>query len=256
MGPISLLRKSISCLIRSAELEQPRERDESGVWRAHSPYLMDANVPVDRLNLPSIVPAYLEPGGGQWTEAGVPPSVWKAMQPGQNPRLWGKLGGDPALEVQAVLNKLAACLYPRARSRWRELDGMNVPLLPLGDAFRLPLADAVDPTRPACMWLDPVLVGRSTGIFKHMLDASTPSGYNTLDLCMTAAPDRRTVREYAHRFVYWAMRGAPRHPLSWGSAVLLHTCQDAKCLNPLHMRWGTQAENFAQAMAGGGWEHI
>jgi hypothetical protein len=255
MGPLSLLRKSISCLIRRAELAQPRERDELGVWRAHSPY-PDASIHVHRVNLPSIVPAYMEPWDGQWTEAGVPPSVWQAMQPGQHPRLWGKHGGDPALEVQAVLNQLAACLYPRARSRWRELDGTNVPMEPLGDAFRFPLADAVDPTRPACMWLDPVLVSRSTGIFKHMLDASTGSGYTTLDLCKTPSPERWAVREYAHRFVYWAMRGAPRPPLSWGSAVLLHICQDAKCINPLHMRWGTQGENMAQAFGEAGWGHI
>ena len=254
MEPLSLFRKFISCLIRSAELAQPRERDEHGVWRAHSPY-PDASVPVDRLHFPTIVPAYLEPGQGQWTEAGVPPSVWKAMQPGQHPRLWGKHGGDPALEVQEVLSQLAACLYPRARSRWRELDGTNVPMDPLGDAFRFPLADALDPTRPACMWLDPVLVGRSPGIFRHRTDASTGSGYTQLDLCMAAGPRRLPIREYAHRFVYWAMKGPPRHPLSWGSAVLLHTCQDAKCLNPMHMRWGTQAENFAHAFGEAGWGH-
>ena len=168
MGPISELKKCLSCLIRSPEL--PRQRDERGVWRPRPPYAQP-NVRVARLALPALLPAYLEPSDGPWAEDQVPPALWRAMQPGLIPRLWGKQGGDPVVEVQAVLNRLAACLYPRARSRWRELDQTPTPLVPLGDAFRFPLAEADFPGRPACMWLDPVLVARSKGIRRHVREA-------------------------------------------------------------------------------------
>ena len=59
--------------------------------------------------------------------------------------------------------------------------------------------------------------------------------------------------EYAHRFVYWAMRGPPRLPLTWDTAVIIHLCDKAGCMNPLHMRWGTQDENLHYVLPADMW---
>lgn len=237
------------------QAELSRQRDERGVFRAHTPY-PPGSVPVRRLTLPSVLPAYLEPDFA-WTKESVPPTILAAMQLGQKPLLWGKQFGDPVEEVNVILNKLAACLYDRAHNRWRELEaggGQPQPILPLGNAFVTPLADAEFPDRPACMWLNPVLVKKAKGIHLHSNpDAKMGmSGYTQIHLCTeTVKRGRRRmdVMEYAHRFVYWAMVGAPRPPLTWDTAVLLHICQEAGCLNPMHMRWGTQADNLEQARA-------
>jgi len=222
-----------------------RLRDEAGIFRAPPPYPSDNDAPVSRRALPALIAAFVElpsAPGGTWAEADVTPSIWAAMQPGQHRRLWGHQGGNPVLEVQAVLNKLAACLYPRARNRWSEYEGAHAPIQPLWEAFRFPLADAVDGNEPACMFLDPAVIRNTTGIRLHRL-ADVKSGYIQLDLCCAPGKGQRAIREYAHRFVYWAMCGSPRRPLTWEAAVLLHTCGNHGCLNPLHMRWGTQAEN-------------
>ena len=242
-----------SCHGRISELS--RQRDERGVFRAHTPYPPDS-VPVTRLTLPSLVPAFLEPGTGPWDEAYVLPSLWRiASSPGGwKPRLWGRLD-SPIHEIQALLDKLAACLYHRASNRWQELEGRPVPMEPLGDAFRLPLADARDPWMPACMWPNPVLVDRATGIRQHTLGGKMRSGYTTLDMC-EVHPGKHVVREFAHRFVHWAMRGPPRYPLTWATAVVIHLCENASCLNPMHMRWGTQEENLEQARRRGDSEDL
>ena len=49
------------------------------------------------------------------------------------------------------------------------------------------------------------------------------------------------VTEYGHRLVAWSMFGPPLE----GQEVL-HTCNNCKCLSPLHLKYGSHHENMGQ----------
>ena len=241
------------------------------MFRAHTPY-PPASVPVERLTLPSITPAFMEPG--IWSEASTLPTVWVAMTTPEQlrPRLWkpgGSGDGNPVSEVQDVLSQLADCLYTRPQNRWRDTNRGGEPpepqpITPSWTTFCYPLADvrhlAPTPTdtpgaggvttpppwramEPACMLPDPALVEKMASLWRHKKPSGKGwTGYVQMDLCHFGR--RRRITEYAHRFLYWAICGAPQLPMTWETAVLLHNCHEESCLNPLHMRWGTQAENI------------
>lgn len=236
----------------------------TGAFVSKTPYPPD-HIPVRRLTLPSTVPFFREPptDGNSWSEEEVLPAVWKAMLPGGVPKLW-KRSQDPASQVQACLDRLASCLYPRAAARWRQVilqDGTHaaeaVPIVPIGDAFCMPLAKAASANLPECMWLDPVRVEATAAVMTHQSGGGIKSGYTLIKLCNrrrgAATAGRRpgggSVFEFAHRFIHWATMGPPKPPLTWQTAVLIHEqCEDASCCNPMHMRWGTQADNLVPVM--------
>ena len=60
------------------------------------------------------------------------------------------------------------------------------------------------------------------------------------------------VKEYGHRLVYWALLGPFQHdPQAWTGAapeqqagpVVMHTCHNRSCLQPLHLLLGNYSEN-------------
>ena len=60
------------------------------------------------------------------------------------------------------------------------------------------------------------------------------------------------VKEYGHRLVYWALLGPFQHdPQAWTGAapeqqagpVVMHTCHNKSCLQPLHLLLGNYSEN-------------
>lgn len=54
-----------------------------------------------------------------------------------------------------------------------------------------------------------------------------------------------TVR--VHRAACWAAHGAPTEERDYA----LHSCHTRSCYNPLHLRWGSSAENMADKKADG-----
>ena len=50
--------------------------------------------------------------------------------------------------------------------------------------------------------------------------------------------------EYAHRLVVWAILGPqtdPRH-------VVMHTCNNSKCMSPFHLKYGDQRQNILEGI--------
>lgn len=50
--------------------------------------------------------------------------------------------------------------------------------------------------------------------------------------------------EFAHRIICWAFHGPPAP-----GQVVMHLCNCPRCMNPAHLKWGTQAENLANKQA-------
>lgn len=57
----------------------------------------------------------------------------------------------------------------------------------------------------------------------------------------------RTKKEYPHRIVCEQVHG----PSPFEGACVLHSCDNGMCVNPRHLRWGTQQENNVEAIAKG-----
>ena len=55
------------------------------------------------------------------------------------------------------------------------------------------------------------------------------------------------IREGAHRIVLWFVCGPPDDV----NHVAMHYCNNTRCLNPLHLAWGTRQENFDDGRRGG-----
>lgn len=67
------------------------------------------------------------------------------------------------------------------------------------------------------------------------LGDKTANGYGQLAI---SSPPEPRVREYAHRFSY---RLHKREPGKW---VIRHMCHNPCCVNPKHLKRGTQVDNI------------
>jgi hypothetical protein len=70
--------------------------------------------------------------------------------------------------------------------------------------------------------------------------AKTPAGYGKMQY------RRRGEFIYAHRLSLLLDGKQP-----FDSAMALHSCDNPSCVNPAHLRWGTQKENLRQAIQSG-----
>lgn len=72
--------------------------------------------------------------------------------------------------------------------------------------------------------------------------ARDPQGYGQLTISRISRVPLK-----AHRVAYALAAG------EWPSACVLHTCDTPACVNPAHLRHGTQRENFHDAIQKGRW---
>jgi hypothetical protein len=89
-----------------------------------------------------------------------------------------------------------------------------------------------------CMEYDKGKVKRTLGLSFDKDDATYLKVYLGVD--SHSIP----VYEYGHRIVAWSMFGPPKP----GHEVM-HTCNNPKCLSPLHLKYGTHAENMEEVGA-------
>lgn len=89
-----------------------------------------------------------------------------------------------------------------------------------------------------CMEYDKSRVKRSTGM-SYDKEAAHGDAHLRVYLGRDASSGA-PVFEYGHRIVAWCVFGPP-HP---GQEVI-RTCRNPKCLSPLHMKYGSHAENMA-----------
>ena len=105
-------------------------------------------------------------------------------------------------------------------------------LLPGNVALSSPLGSSSQvPPVPVCMLLNKVKVSNTV----HF---QMKNGYANMVLGMIGPLN---IIEGVHRFALWAMFGPPsptiQHP------VVMHSCHNRLCINPLHLVWGELAEN-------------
>ena len=159
------------------------------------------------------------------------PCIWEAKSsppPGvrRYDRLW-KQELPWRTNVQRLLDVIAGLLD--CQEYYNDYDGAMVPFAPLRDVFAEPLHG------DQCMTIQRAFVGDVKNVYmnKH--------GYAQLTLFYQAGKE---VRINAHAFILWAVKGMPQ------SAFLsqaMHCCdaalEDAACVQPQHLDWGTPSEN-------------
>ena len=85
-----------------------------------------------------------------------------------------------------------------------------------------------------CMEYDRGKVATTTG-----LSYDAEAGVTYLKVYLGTNASSSPVYEYGHRIVAWSVLGPPLP----GQEVL-HSCHNPKCLSPLHLKYGTHAENM------------
>lgn len=136
--------------------------------------------------------------------------------------------------VTRLLNIIGGVLHPVAKRRTIIAPrGQAVQTNMIGSkAFVYPLTKEED-GQPVCMVYDADKL-RETRYMSRM-----PAGY--ISIYLGTDHSRREVKELAHRVVLWAIKGPP--PLAIKYPVAMHTCNNTRCLNPLHLDWGENMDN-------------
>lgn len=62
-----------------------------------------------------------------------------------------------------------------------------------------------------------------------------------MEVCIGSNDSSLPVYEFGHRLVAWWFFGPPPE----GQEVM-HVCNNPKCLSPLHLKYGTHAENMRE----------
>ena len=90
-----------------------------------------------------------------------------------------------------------------------------------------------------CLKVDPMAVAN------RVYMGLSSQGYLRLQLTFHASRDvavHEEVFEWAHRVVTWAFHGPPGPGLP--HPVAMHLCEQADCLHPGHLQWGTHRDNY------------
>ena len=89
----------------------------------------------------------------------------------------------------------------------------------------------------ACMLLSEAKVATAKGMYQQ-----ERCGYVKVTLGELRG---RSITEWGHRLVLWAMHGPPVSPAGWTTRGphCLHMCGHKDCLNPSHLVWGTARDN-------------
>ena len=138
--------------------------------------------------------------------------------------------------ITRLLDFIGTILHPIAKRRtFIHPDGSATYTNMKGsDAFKYPLTRE-DTNEPVCM----VYHTETARELKYIHALKT--GY--VGVALGALPGGVELKELAHRIVMWAIKGPPRD--SMRCPVVMHKCNNKKCLNPMHMKWGEQAENMS-----------
>lgn len=168
---------------------------------------------------------------GENNEALFLPCIWEAKsEPPRGVRRYDRLWKQQQpwrWNVHRLLDLVAGFLD--CHEYYNEYDDAMVPFSPLRGVFTEPLPPS------DCMSIHRALV-RGT---KHVY--INDHGYVQLTLFYQA---RRQVRICAHLFILWAIKGMPP---SANLTQAIHECpralEDASCVQPAHLMWGTPSEN-------------
>ena len=136
--------------------------------------------------------------------------------------------------VIRMLNCIGRVLHPTAKERiYTNQEGVTKTITMKGAvAFQYPLVKEEDNT-PVCMVYNTDTV-RDTRYMSH-----TKAGYLSLHVGWAG---KHATKELAHRAVTWAIKGPA--PAAMQYPVIMHSCNNKRCLNPMHLKWGENAENI------------
>jgi len=170
-------------------------------------------------------------------------------------RLWFHHDGNSLQSADAVLDAIGSVLEERARqlptsaASSSSSDGrMNPPhrtfLYPLLHP-RPSFSPFFHPQNAECMRYDIGLVQSSDNL--NIDGQGYIQVYLAYDRRAAVSRESAPIREGAHRIVLWSVVGPP----SSDNYVAMHSCNNTRCLNPLHLAWGTRQENFVDGRRGG-----
>ncbi len=173
----------------------------------------------------------------------IPPGQCRAWRPGESPHNC----------VRSILSLLADGLEVDAMMEWDARRRENKRMA-AGEAFRRPPISrtAAVGTSPnpngGCMRLRLDRMEEVRALGRGLKPAYYSQGrlYGLIELAVLPN-NKHHVQMGAHRFVCWAFHGPPHIP----SNVCMHLCGDRSCLNPCHLKWGSQKENILHSHPGG-----
>jgi hypothetical protein len=146
---------------------------------------------------------------------------------------WDKAQGV-GYNMKGILDRLGAVLEPSSMEGVEGSEKGSVFSQPLQYERRGCLRSEV---QEACMRLSEAKVAMAKGMYQP-----ERRGYVKVTLGNLRG---RSITEWGHRLVLWAVHGPPASPEGWTTSGphCLHMCGQKDCLNPSHLVWGTAQDN-------------
>lgn len=160
------------------------------------------------------------------------------LEPGMYPSL-----STPTASLKVMLGFLSQFLHDAALTM-----PSNWPTLGAGYDDWWPF---VNPIEGSCMEYDPSKIKSCTGRGKNRIIISRKRSLTYVDLKMGRGPTQKKVQGVVktkpfghifipvHIFLCWAFQGQPEE----GMNVVMHTCDNPSCWNPLHLKHGSRRLN-------------